>query len=328
MPAPQALPTTTEKTWNLTLINRAVASAGSALTEHRNVLLDIYNGWIATGKWFLKGSSNSVGAGMDTTVRISFPSDLVWSSSGNRSWFVLGNDALGTGAQVCFSCDGSDYRYMSITVSPAAGFTGGTIGARPTATDEGPLTEIPATGNPPGWLSGDTASRAYKAHHLFSSDGQNTRTIVYAGGNPIALIAFDRLSGARAAGLFVGRAWGGATSSRLNATAFLAAGAVPNFAMRIYGQGRSWIGEFQVPGANGQYDVVAQTAANPYSGAWTVVPLYVGDAASGSEAGYIPDEWAGSVTKVNGDRYNSVSPIWLHHDDLVEYTDGTTFQTS
>lgn len=86
--------------------------------------------------WKKRGSSDSVTAGMDGQDRLGNPSDIVTvSGAGAHSWDVLEDD-LGLQILHDWSAHASDRRYCKVFMSPAAGFTGGSTTARPTATDE------------------------------------------------------------------------------------------------------------------------------------------------------------------------------------------------
>jgi len=61
--------------------------------------------------------------------------DLIWST-GAHSWIVLQLDSVFSGFQICIDLSESSYKNEAIVLTSAAGFTGGTTSARPTATDE------------------------------------------------------------------------------------------------------------------------------------------------------------------------------------------------
>lgn len=131
-----ALPTP-EKTWLLDA-NVSCPAQGSACATNRYFLLELKDTLIAgTSAWAVKGSSDSATAGMDDVDRWVDVGDLIWGT-GNHSWIVLEQSNIATGFQICIDlgltatvCN-AGYIY----VSPSAGFTGGAINARPTATDE------------------------------------------------------------------------------------------------------------------------------------------------------------------------------------------------
>lgn len=88
-------------------------------------------------RWTVPGSSNSVTAGMDGADRLSTTSNIVTTATGGaaHSWCVT-KDSLGLSILFDWSAHATDRRYAKIYMSPSAGFTGGSITARPTATDE------------------------------------------------------------------------------------------------------------------------------------------------------------------------------------------------
>lgn len=88
------------------------------------------------GAWKVLGSSDSVAAGMDNTDRWIDRTKVV-QAVGSHSWIVLQQVALGDSPgylQVCIDLNST--LYLSIVFSSAASFTGGSISARPIATNE------------------------------------------------------------------------------------------------------------------------------------------------------------------------------------------------
>lgn len=93
-------------------------------------------GGATSGLWTCAGSSDSATAGMDATDRWTGTYDatkLINAAPGtDHSWMVLQHPTLGW--QVCIDYTGAQYQ-LSFVYS-LAGFTGGSITNRPTATDE------------------------------------------------------------------------------------------------------------------------------------------------------------------------------------------------
>lgn len=110
-----------------------------------------------------KGSSDASSAGMDGSDRLTDYTKVTASAS-NHSWIVL--EWVG-GMQVCFDFSVANAYQMTITMSPAAGFTGGSISARPTATDQ--VTILSAA----NWTINGSVS--LMLHILHSADGKSTR---------------------------------------------------------------------------------------------------------------------------------------------------------
>ena len=97
---------------------------------------DDIKGGIAS--WEVLGSSDSSSANMTGTDLLDIPSKIV-QATGNHSWIVLRQPLQGLAPnylQVCFDWKNFLSYSMDFIFSIGAGFTGGTISARPTATDE------------------------------------------------------------------------------------------------------------------------------------------------------------------------------------------------
>jgi hypothetical protein len=126
--------------------------------------------------WTVVGSSNSVAAGMDGVDRLAAPANLI--AGGNHSWIVLQQNGLNAGFQVCFDFTGGGSG--TVAVSPSAGFTGGSIAARPTATDEYTMT-LNGTGTAYWGIANFGVPFKYNLHVMQSTDGECTRIFVTTG---------------------------------------------------------------------------------------------------------------------------------------------------
>lgn len=183
---PGAIPTPT-LTWDTTKVNQAIAASGSGSTNAINAWLAVMNSFVGfgTNPATCKGSSNGTGTGaLDGVNRCT--TALVTAGAGtNHSWIVLEfaqiNDGAGHKLQVCFDFLGSMATSTPSTfLSAAAGFTGGSATARPTATDEQQLTNLGGI----GVLNGNTTSRV---HVVQSTNGKVWVVIICNGNQP----AFD-----------------------------------------------------------------------------------------------------------------------------------------
>lgn len=189
-----ALPTLL-KTWQFD-VNNAEASAAEG-TFYPLLMFNLKEAMInfATLPWVVKGSSDSVAAGMDDVDRWIDTGDIVWNS-GNHSWIVLENAG---GAQICWANDFST-NYIEdsfIFFSPSAGFTGGSISARPTATDE---FDARTGSDISWWWSGQTGTVGDNVWHmLHSTDGKETRIIGFRANVPHTVIMIGEVQDARAA---------------------------------------------------------------------------------------------------------------------------------
>lgn len=160
-----ALPTLS-KTWQFN-VNQALAATGTVLLTLRSVMRAFVNSLLGFGSspWTCRGSSNGVTAGMDLTNRWAADTDLVWAA-GTRSWIVLRQTGIGSTFEICIDLNSSNSYFVSMFYS-FVGFSGGSVSARPTASDE---TAVISSGQ---WTS--SVDVAYKLHVLQSSDGKSIR---------------------------------------------------------------------------------------------------------------------------------------------------------
>lgn len=164
------------KTWQFN-VNQAVAAQATFKIQAQTLMLLLKNTLkgFALNPWVVKGSCNSIAAGMDGVDRWAAIGDLQWLTPGNpHSWIVLRNPV--TGWELCIDLDWTGANVentISQMVSPAAGFTGGTTTARPTATDETFIGNATLANTRDGW--GPSGVSAYKLHVWHSSDGECTR---------------------------------------------------------------------------------------------------------------------------------------------------------
>jgi hypothetical protein len=96
------------------------------------------------------------------------------SKTGNHSWIVLRQAAIGggSGLEICFDFadDTTVYDELSIVVSYAVGFTGGSLSARPTATDEHVYQNMSSD----NW-GGRASPYQSVVNRIFSTDGKVSR---------------------------------------------------------------------------------------------------------------------------------------------------------
>jgi hypothetical protein len=150
------------KTWQFSANN--ATPAGSFSNGHRGWMLHAKNGLIgfASSPWVVVGSGNSGSAGLDGVDR--------WTSIGVMTpgcWIVLKQAGIAPNFQLCWTSAESTSGFNSMYISQSAGFTGGSVGTRPTATDEVLVTAS----------TFDTAGSAPQTHTsvAMSTDGQCTR---------------------------------------------------------------------------------------------------------------------------------------------------------
>lgn len=181
-----ALPTLV-KTWQHN-VNNAIVAQGSTAADNKAWLLAVKNAMIGfgTAPWTVFYSCNSVTAGTagDGVDRWTTVANLV-NAAGAHSWIVLKQTGIASNFQVCidYNSAAAGANTGAIVVSQNAGFTGGSTTARPTATDETVLISAQ-------WcaLSSDLATRWSV---MQSTDGQLTRMLLCAGGNPVAYWSFE-----------------------------------------------------------------------------------------------------------------------------------------
>jgi hypothetical protein len=109
------------------------------------------------------GSSNAVSFNMSGTDTWATTADIVAGTSGNISWIVLHHLS---GLYICISFDQANNQSATIKYSQV-GFTGGSLTARPTASDEFGL------GSAETWFLGNNVGRC-KLVLLHSADGKTT----------------------------------------------------------------------------------------------------------------------------------------------------------
>lgn len=163
---------TTEKTWTHI---QAIAEESAVDPTNIKLLFDIKTGLVTgSGAWTVAGSSDAVAAGMDSVDRWIDTGDIVFST-GNHSWIVFEQAGIGSGLQLLFDCDYSSTatEYLNVSVSYTGAFTGGTISAPPTATDERSL----LAGL---WLSGTNGR--FSSYVLKTTDGACTRVVLLRNG--------------------------------------------------------------------------------------------------------------------------------------------------
>lgn len=155
------------KNWQLD-VNNVAGTNSTSLADHRATLFAIKSSLISfiDNPWTVHSSSNAITA--DASDNWTAASDLVWDT-GNHSWIVLIKPT--TGSQALFNLNETDSRNMEIYWSLGGLFTGGTISARPTATDEITI----QTG---GFWSGGLQAANTWVHVWHEDTGARTRVLV------------------------------------------------------------------------------------------------------------------------------------------------------
>jgi len=189
---------TNEKTWQfgtaldpLAHVNFLGLSSSAAETARRSLRF-IKDAMISVpiNPWEVVGSNDGTTAALDGVDRWDDDSKLLWNTSGVRSWIVLRQSGITSNFQVLFWCDTSSatyYHIMTIVVSPAAGFTGGSTTTRPTATDE------TVVANRGVWRSDySTQNTEAVLSVMVSADGNCTRVVQCSQGYACSFMLFDK----------------------------------------------------------------------------------------------------------------------------------------
>lgn len=179
-----------EKTWQVAHVNNTLS--GVDTTDINDFFLKVKNAAKAFGTHPLTcaGSSDGTSHNMSGTDLLTGQPAMVHADAGSaHSWWVGALNQIASGAQVCFDFDHSETDRVDIIVS-ALGFTGGSITARPTATDEIVLL---SNNSWTGMLgSGDGSGGQLRGHLMLSTDGQCFRIAVANNGIVGGFLLIDK----------------------------------------------------------------------------------------------------------------------------------------
>lgn len=313
------LPTLT-KTWQF--YELLIGDTGTALGNNRAILLAIKNALISTsswknntnasttptGMWTVRGSSNSsasanVGDGVD---RWTTATDLVWANAGNaHSWIVLRNTAIASNTEILISCEGlnASGAVLTIYMSPAAGFTGGTTTARPTATDE-----VAALAGA-AWGGSGTTTGDVRIHLMKSSDSECWRVFAYKSGVCLTAWFVEKARTLHASwtnpatiGTFGSNTAEVLTVANLNTASPFQARGVSSMTLSLV-----------LPSAAGSIVPTSATSANDLSGQWEDFACQLRSATASNRGthGYLTDVWAVSSSITSGSNApSSTTPLY------------------
>jgi len=185
---------TVEKTYQFD-VNNVIASE-TEVPFYQKLLHGVKEAMIgfATLPWTVISSSDSATAGAGDKWVAS--TNLVWASSGAHSWIVLQQGA--GGGQLCIDLFKSAGQTEDMFAFWSAGgnFTGGTISARPTATDE---IDIVVAANS-AWCGSQTGTPAQTIYHVMhSTDGLVDRVMFCTAGLAHSWWRFEPIKNPRAA---------------------------------------------------------------------------------------------------------------------------------
>lgn len=306
---------TLDKTWQFD-VNNVYPATGVVADELKIVLLAIKNKLKGFGTlpWTVVGSSDSVTAGIDATDRWTTTANIVFGGT-PFSWIVLKQTGLLANFQILLSCNvsGSDERRLTSYLSPNAGFTGGSINARPTATDEAIMSTGTGNGIGSGYGGGATYNRIVNV--LQSTDGQCTRVIIYgSSGTPVALWMFDKLKNPVSGLTYpaVGCILSASTSSpsvplyaNLNEVNYVASSTPGGAALAMMTtEGRAYYdgGGFQHADPLGTW----WTSPGDLNGKWPIFPVAIHNYDGGGSKGRLGtlfDFYGGSASVASGNSY-------------------------
>jgi hypothetical protein len=177
-----------QKRWQVEA-NIAGASGAGNLQDHQETLLAIKDALVgfATLPWTVSQSSDSTA--VDSSDLWDTYTDLVWAAAAPHSWIVLQHPVRPS--QVMFDLDNAAPRKLHFYWSPSGGFSGGTISARPTASDE-----IDASDALLNWFANISSSFTSKIIALHSEDGTCTRIVgaQHASSKPALVMMLEQLT--------------------------------------------------------------------------------------------------------------------------------------
>lgn len=295
--------------------NVAIAASGTVLTTNKNALLEWIGAWTTTtnyvdatnnattpsNMWQVRYSCDSVTAGTagDLVNRWAAAANVVWANSGSaHSWIVLRSTTVGTSVELLISCEGSSATgaILTVYISYASNFSGGTTTARPTAADEAVLL------NGANWGASAAADGALKMHTSKSTDGQSWDLKICKGGLTVTWVVIQKAVAHDATwtnpvvALIIGGTTEAVTVANVNTTAsFKALGAS---AMTMFAS---------MPFANSASVISQQTTAASLSSKWNFwgMGLVSYTALNVNTTGAPIDMWWVSTTNPTGSTFPS-----------------------
>lgn len=311
-----------QKTWQFD-VNRTLTVGGTSLATHQKVLRAIKDSLVTTlatrpgmlKPWTVKSSSTGSGS-VATSDLWTSDAALVWGT-GNHSWIVLKQDGISTNFEICIDLNNADPGRMTIVWAPGGFNTSGTIGARPTGTDEVVLL------NNTDWLGAQTTLQ-FVIHAMQSTDGQCTRVIGYWQNVPVLFWLFDKPSRTVAGWTLPAVALASGTSTTLLNYSALQSVATPKLmgwggtaAMTIWMSTESFGSALDAVGAK-------LVGANAYDTNWPLTPIGLASLSPAGRHGELVDLWFGSTGANHGDTYpGDLSRQFAQFGHVVFPWDGT-----
>jgi hypothetical protein len=297
------------KTWQISA-NNTVAAQGSLLATNQLFMHTLKTRLLtfALFPWTVVGSSNSVTFGLDAVDRWVSTSNLVWANPGsNHSWIVLKQTGIASNFQICISLNSSNVYQVTIAASLSAGFTGGSLTARPTAADEYVLL------NQSQFVRSSNIQQQLNVWQ--SNDGTCTRVVGISGGNVLSTFLQVEVP------INVVSGW--TTPNFCNAVGTDSAGQglglISNFfTTSQVARGRSPVGNFSLAyagEANSSGVLLAQmtdvgSVTNSFEGGFPFFPVFIYSASVNNKGrhGTLADLYWRNLTTTDGDTWpNSVT---------------------
>jgi hypothetical protein len=289
MPVP-----TLVKSWQHNLNNQVAAQASFELTTKRTLRLakDALKGF-GSNPWTVTRSSNGTSVNLAGGDLWAADSDLVSNAAGsNHSWIVLRNSVLGV--ELCFDFNSGVPYYQTVAVSWSAGYTGGSLTARPTASDERLLIDRFF------WITTNSTNTSNRWSVQHATDGTATRFIFANSSTATGYLLIEKVASSSAGWTvpivaFCNNTAPTATSLVSSNYGFMKHGAVQGSAQMLA----------EGAGNLGANDTTFGNVANDVTGEWTFWPLAVAGATAGARGrhGDVVDLWFGSSAIPSADTY-------------------------
>ena len=184
-----------ERTWQYN-VNQTLPAGATVTENYQKLLLALKNSLIgfATLPWTVVGSSNGVTAGLDAVDRWVTYTNLVYgNNAAAHSWIVLKQTGLASNFQLLITYNGTAGTAgatWGTYVSPAAGFTGGSVTVNPTATD---ILTMQVIGSP---ITNNNTTTPFQTelHVQQATNGEGTRIFACIAGQNCLFGVFEKVA--------------------------------------------------------------------------------------------------------------------------------------
>ena len=322
-----------ENTWQFDVNNANTAGATFA-TSAAKLLYSIKAALVGftSNPWTVVSSSNASSYGA-SDLWLSENNITFTNTAANHSWIVLKQTGMASNYQICLDCYFNNTPvgiFVTIMVSPSAGFTGGGLAARPTATDEFPIDGTIGTTTPSSpYLFGQPTSGAFASvsHVMMTEAGDATRIVCCYNAVSTCYIFFEKIRspitgvttpfihGQQSNVSFPGTNQPSLTLWYSGQSAIFQQSATHR---RVYLTGEAYNGSL----------VSSVSAVSDINSAWLFSPvgLYCNTAGVKGRLGYISDIWWGASSGVgSGDTYpDDTTRQFVQFGNMVFPWNGTT----